>query len=82
LQKLLESGVIEKLHQDTMKYEPRKAEIAVKSMELVDVVPIFSISTAGIFVAIFMIFLEQLFAWRLHRKHQNNVMTNLSFVEA
>jgi hypothetical protein len=79
---MLESGVIDKLHQDTMKYEPRKAEITVQSMELVDVVPIFSISTAGIFVAIFLIFLEHLFAWRLHRKHQNNVPTNQSFVEA
>jgi hypothetical protein len=69
LQKLLETGVMEKLRQDTMIYEPRKVERAVKSMELVDVVPIFSISTSGIVVAIFLVFLELLFAWILQRRH-------------
>jgi hypothetical protein len=61
LQKLLETGVMEKLRQDSMRYEPRKVERAVKSLELVDVVPILSIATSGIVVAIFLVFLERLF---------------------
>ncbi|PNF31410.1 hypothetical protein B7P43_G04078 [Cryptotermes secundus] len=69
LQKLLETGIMEKLHQDTMIYEPRKSEGAFKSMELVDVVPVFSISTSGIVVAIFLVFLEQLFSWILERRN-------------
>jgi hypothetical protein len=74
----METGVTEKLRQDTMRYEPRRAERAVKSMELVDVIPIFSISISGIVVAIFLVFLEQLFASILRRRHQNTVMTNNS----
>jgi hypothetical protein len=60
---------MEKLQQDTMPYERRKPERAFKSMELVDVVPIFSISISGIVVTILLVFLEQLFAWIIRRRH-------------
>jgi hypothetical protein len=76
LQKLLESGVMEKLRRETMKYEPRKTDIPVKGIELVDILPIFSILAAGISVALLLFFTEQLFAWLHHGKHQNNVQTN------
>jgi hypothetical protein len=69
LQKLLETGIMEKLQQDTMAYKPRKPERAFQSMELVDVAPIFSISTSGIVVAILLVFLERLFTWLLRRRH-------------
>lgn len=59
---------MEKFRQDTMTYEPTKPERAFKSMELVDVIPILSISTSGMVVAIFLVFLERLFAWIFQRR--------------
>jgi hypothetical protein len=59
LQKLRETGVMEKLHQDTMGYRPRTDERAVKSVELLDVVPMLSILASGILVAVILVFLER-----------------------
>jgi hypothetical protein len=59
---------MKKLHQDTMRYEHRTNETMVKDVELVDVIPIFSILASGILLAICVFFLERV----LVRRHQNN----------
>jgi hypothetical protein len=50
---------MEKLHQDTMRYEPRTLEVSFKSMQLVDVAPVFGILAVGIVVAVIAVLIER-----------------------
>lgn len=59
LQKIREAGVMKKLQQDTMRYEPWTLEAAFKDMQLVDVAPVFSILALGIVVAAFVVLIER-----------------------
>ncbi|KAJ4446949.1 hypothetical protein ANN_13651 [Periplaneta americana] len=43
LQKFRETGVLQKLHQEEMKYNPKREEAAFKSVEMTDVLPVFCI---------------------------------------
>jgi hypothetical protein len=59
LQKLREAGLMKKLQQDAMRYEPWTPEVAFKDMQLVDVAPVFSILALGIVVAVFVLLIER-----------------------
>jgi hypothetical protein len=59
LQKLREAGLIKKLQQDAMKYEPWTPEVAFKDILLVDVAPVFSILALGIVVAVCVVLIER-----------------------
>jgi hypothetical protein len=72
LQQLRETGVIQKLHEDTMRYRPRTEEAALKSVELLDVAPVLNILASGILVAVFLVFLER----HASRKRQKNCSNN------
>jgi hypothetical protein len=49
---------MEKLKEDTMRYEHQTLEVAFKGIQLVDVAPIFSILAVGIVVAVFVVLIE------------------------
>jgi hypothetical protein len=59
LRKLREAGLLKKLEQDTMRYEPQTAKAAFKTIQLVDVAPVFSILALGIVMAFFVVLIER-----------------------
>ncbi|XP_069694787.1 uncharacterized protein [Periplaneta americana] len=64
LQKFRETGVLQKLHQEEMTYNPKREDAAFKSVELTDVLPVFCILVGGVLASVVLGLVEKLLASR------------------